>query len=69
MIKDIHRDDFQNPDAPIAPLGEQPESFEVRRLNTATNDLVGPIVVGGLACADHFRCANCIQAGNPSPEA
>jgi hypothetical protein len=54
---------------PVAPDGEQSESFEVHRLCTATNDLVGPVVVGGLACADHFSCADALQAGTTEPYA
>lgn len=69
MIKDIHREDFQNPDAPVAPLGGQPESFEVRRLDAATNDITGPVVVGGRAMADCFRYYDSVQAGVCDPNA
>ena len=69
MIKDIHRDDFQNTDAPVAPMGGQVESFEVRRLDAATNDLMGPVVVGGRAFADCFRYNDSLQAGVTNPYA
>jgi len=45
------------------------EAHEVRRLDAATNDLMGPVVVGGRAEADCFRCADALQAGHTDPYA
>ena len=69
MVKDIRREDFVNTDAPVAPLGGQPESFEVRRLDYGTNDIMGPVVVGGRAGADCFRYYDSVQAGTYDPNA
>ena len=60
---------FTAKDAPVAPLGGQPESFEVRRLYCGTNDIMGPVVVGGRAGADCFRYFDSVQAGVTDPNA
>jgi hypothetical protein len=39
---------------------------DVRRMDHATNDLMGPVLVGGLASSDCFRSVNALQAGTPS---
>ena len=60
---------FTAKDAPVAPLGGQPESFEVRRLDYGTNDIMGPVVVGGRAGADCFSYYDSVQAGTYDPNA
>lgn len=60
---------YTHKEAPVAPLGGQPESFEVRRLDVATNDIMGPVVVGGRTRADCFRYYNSVQAGVCDPNA
>ena len=60
---------FTAKDAPVAPLGGQSESFEVRRLDCGTNDIMGPVVVGGRAGADCFRYFDSVQAGVTDPNA
>jgi hypothetical protein len=54
---------------PVINFEADDEAHDVRRLDYATNDIMGPVVMGGRSSADCFRIFDSLQAGTCDPNA
>ena len=63
------QNEFKVKEAPSHTYEVPDESHEVTRQDYGTNDLVGPVVVGGRASSDCFRAFDSLQAGTKDTNA